>query len=111
MYSKSNIDQSWKILNNLEIVKRETCLGFSKPSIFFIVVAETQLAIEKRINKIRWLCLCFGAMLILPNEQSEWVYQIVRYVHSPALFIQRDSMAAFHKSDEKNLAGTSPKRF
>ena len=30
-------------------------------------------------------------MMIIPNEESEWVHQVARYIHSPALFIQRDN--------------------
>ena len=26
----------------------------------------------------------------MPNEQSEWVHQVVGYIYSPASFIQRD---------------------
>ena len=29
--------------------------------------------------------------MIMPNEKSEWVHQVVRYIHSPALFIQGDN--------------------
>ena len=28
-------------------------------------------------------------MMIMPNEEKEWVYQVVYYIHSPALFTQR----------------------
>ena len=28
-------------------------------------------------------------MMIMPNEESEWIHQIIRYIHSPVLFIQR----------------------
>ena len=27
--------------------------------------------------------------MIIPIEESEWVYQVLRYIHSPAFFIQR----------------------
>ena len=30
-------------------------------------------------------------MMIMPNEESEWVHQIVRYIRSPALFTQGDN--------------------
>ena len=30
-------------------------------------------------------------MMIMPNEESEWVNQVVGYIHSPTLFIQRDN--------------------
>ena len=29
-------------------------------------------------------------MMIIPKEESKGVYQVVRYIHSPALFVQRD---------------------
>ena len=27
----------------------------------------------------------------MPNEESEWVYEVVHCIHSPVLFIQRDN--------------------
>ena len=30
-------------------------------------------------------------MMIMPNEENAWVHQVVRYIHSPASFIQRDN--------------------
>ena len=33
----------------------------------------------------------YGIMMIMPNEESDWVHQVFRYIHSPALFIQRDN--------------------
>ena len=29
--------------------------------------------------------------MITPNKKSEWVDQVVRYIHSPASFTQRDN--------------------
>ena len=31
-------------------------------------------------------------MMIMANGESEWVHWAVRYIHSPALFIQRDDI-------------------
>ena len=30
-------------------------------------------------------------MMIMPNEESQWVHQVVLYILPPALFIQRDN--------------------
>ena len=30
-------------------------------------------------------------MMIMPNEESEWVHQVFRYIHSPTLFIRGDN--------------------
>ena len=31
-----------------------------------------------------------GVIMIMLNEESERVHQVVRYIHSPAFFLQRD---------------------
>ena len=42
-------------------------------------------------NEWRKLSDCFGygygVIMIMPNEESGWVHQYVRYIHWPALFI------------------------
>ena len=38
----------------------------------------------------------------MPIEESEWVHQVFRYIHSPALLIQHDN-SEFGAEEEKKL--------
>ena len=38
-------------------------------------------------------------MMIVPNEESDWVHRVIRYIHTPAVFNQRDYSEAEKKRE------------
>ena len=42
-------------------------------------------------------------MIIMPNKESEWVHQVFHYIHSPALFIQRDNSEFEAKNNRERI--------
>ena len=64
--------------------------------IFFLVIAEKNEASENSepIN---------SEIKLVPNAEGKWVYQVVRYIHSPALFIQRDNSLWNRKDVNRSL--------
>ena len=79
---------------------------FSKLSIFlFDFITEETKQGSEIIESIKTsythrLSFDNGVMMIMPSEESEFVHQVVRYIHLPALFIQRDNSALEAENSE-----------
>ena len=84
----------------------EQCLGFSKLSkiLFSDVIAERMKHASDYSEPIKSEYIRIsdslgnGVMMIMSNKESERVYQVCRYIHLRALFVQREVTSKLEKT-------------
>ena len=92
----------WKIFYKMEIVKTVLDLqNYQNHSDVFAEGTKLKLRANAKASVTQWLCFGNGIMMIIPNGKSERVHQVVRDIHTPVLFIQRDNSYSKSKKSWK----------
>ena len=86
---------SLKHLYKMKLVNRVSAFQdfeFALTSLSKNWIQKVKIASQRKlVFKTQWLRFVYGIMMIMPNEESEWVHQLVLYILTMASFFQLDN--------------------